>query len=88
MLDQVLNFVLVVRKQRLHNFVVEDLGSIEIGEEEPDEEEEADPVPVWNEIQEEADVSLKRNERAEYHPVSQPRFVVVAGFGLNGSDRL
>lgn len=69
--------------------IVESLCTIEVWKEEPDEETQADPVPVWDEVEDETEEGLNNSEAAEDHPVGEPDFVVIATIiTLDRSDRM
>ena len=87
-LDEALDLLLIFFQQGTHYFGVHDMGSIEVGEQKPDEEQESDCVPVRNQFEQESNISLKSSERAEHHPVGQPVLVVIAFWCLDGTDRL
>ena len=80
--------ILVVGDQAADESVINGLGTVEVGEEKPDEEGEADPVPVGNEVEDEAEEGLSDVEDTEDHPVGEPNLVVittiVAFDGTNG----
>ena len=57
-LDPLLDMILVVGDQAADESVINGLGTVEVGEEKPDEEGEADPVPVGNEVEDEAEEGL------------------------------
>jgi len=86
LLDEVLDLVLVIREKRSEHVVVEDGRSIEVWDQEPDEDKQADDVPVWNIVQEKAEEGLDRHEHAEDHPVGEPHLVVSVGLRVDGKD--
>ena len=60
--DQILDLLLVVIQQRSHHFCVHDLSSVEKREQQPDEEEKSQSVPVRDKCQQESEIGLNGGE--------------------------
>ena len=86
-LNPLLDVVLVLSNEIADEAVIDHLGTVEVGQEKPDEQTKTDPVPVWNEVEDEAEESLGDVENTVHHPVGEPDFVVITTIvAFNGTD--
>jgi hypothetical protein len=84
--NKVTDKILVRIEDSPEDLFVKDLGSMELGSEEPDEEAEADPVEVGDEVEDESEEGFQNVEETEDHPVGEPDLVVIFFLRLNGAD--
>jgi len=82
--EVLLDDVFVLFEEGLTDICEQECSTVEL--EEPDEEADAEVVPVGDEVENEAKEGFDDLEAAEDHPVGQPVLVVIGGIGLNGSD--
>lgn len=82
--EVLLDGVFVFFEDGLTDICEQEFSTVEL--EEPDEEADAEVVPVGDEVENEAEEGFDDLEAAEDHPVGQPVLVVIGGIGLNGSD--
>ena len=83
---QVLNLVFMIFQGSSQNMFVEDVSTIEVWDQKPAKEGQANVMPVRNTLEKETDVSFKCDEESEDHPVGEPHFVVFSSLSLNCSD--
>ena len=57
--DPALDQVLVFNKNLADNRIIEDFSAVELGQEKPYKKQHAHPVPVRDEVKDEADESLR-----------------------------
>jgi len=67
--DHVADLVLVLREEIANEAFVDNLGTVELGQQQEDEESKPDPFPVGDEVENEAEEGLEHVEDAEDHPV-------------------
>ena len=77
LVEEVTDEILVFVEELLENGFVENLGTVELGGEEPDEEAEADPVEVGDEVEDKSEEGLDDVKESEDHPVGEPHLIVV-----------
>lgn len=75
--DPVLDQIFVCAEEWLEDVAVDPEGSVEVGEEKPDEESESEPAPVWDDPEDETEEGLKNVEETEDHPVREPSLVII-----------
>ena len=68
--------MLVILDKSRDESLVDNLGSVEVGQKKPDKEGKSKPVPVGDEVENEAEEGLSDIEDTKDHPVSEPDLVI------------
>lgn len=75
-------------KKLLDHIIVDDLGTIELGNKKPDEESETKPVQVGDEVEDETKEGLGNLKGTIDHPVGEPLLVILISGACDCSDRV